>query len=217
MKKMIAALAVGGLLAASIPQIPVAAAEIPALTDIVSLQKWILGESESTPTDGQTWDLNADGTVNITDLCQMKRQYTSVPVQNPLDALTGMDYQTAVANAYISKSEYGYQIEGNLKSTIEEKMGRPLDYSIDRFYLVNNETLGLDNSTKYLCQDKSCQNPLPAFLLQFSPSITAYFQKQKDENKRKTIGNPHRFVHSVKQQIQRCDMKACKIQKSHCP
>ena len=31
MKKMIAALAVGGLLAASIPQIPVAAAEIPAL------------------------------------------------------------------------------------------------------------------------------------------------------------------------------------------
>ena len=150
MKKMITALAVGGLLAASIPQIPVAAAEIPALTDIVSLQKWILGESESTPTDGQTWDLNADGTVNITDLCQMKRQYTSVPVQNPLDALTGMDYQTAVANAYIFKSEYGYQIAGNLKSTIEEKMGRPLDYSIDRFYLVNNETLGLDNSTKYL-------------------------------------------------------------------
>lgn len=39
MKKMIAALAVSGLLAASIPQIPVAAAEIPALTDIVSLQK----------------------------------------------------------------------------------------------------------------------------------------------------------------------------------
>ena len=35
MKKMIAALAVSGLLAASIPQIPVAAAEIPALTDIV--------------------------------------------------------------------------------------------------------------------------------------------------------------------------------------
>ena len=30
MKKMIAVLAVGGLLAASIPQIPVAAAEIPA-------------------------------------------------------------------------------------------------------------------------------------------------------------------------------------------
>lgn len=150
MKKIIAVLAAGGLLAASIPQVPVAATEIPALTDIVSLQKWILGESESTPTDGQTWDLNADGTVNITDLCQMKRQYTTVPVQNPLNALTGMDYQTAVANAYISKSEYGYQIAGNLKSTIEEKMGRPLDYSIDRFYLVNNETLGLDNSTKYL-------------------------------------------------------------------
>ena len=122
MKKIIAVLAAGGLLAASIPQVPVAAAEIPALTDIVSLQKWILGESESTPTDGQTWDLNADGTVNITDLCQMKRQYTTIPVQNPLNALTGMDYQTAVANAYISKSEYGYQIAGNLKSTIEEHL-----------------------------------------------------------------------------------------------
>lgn len=82
MKKMITALAVGGLLAASIPQVPIAAAEIPTLTDIVSLQKWILGESEPTSTDAQTWDWNADGTVNITDLCQMKRQYTSVPVQN---------------------------------------------------------------------------------------------------------------------------------------
>ena len=79
MKKIIAVLAAGGLLAASIPQQSVTAAEIPALTDIVSLQKWILGESESTPTDGQTWDLNADGTVNITDLCQMKRQYTLYP------------------------------------------------------------------------------------------------------------------------------------------
>ena len=148
MKKRIAILATSALLITSIPKISVTAAETPALTDIVSLQKWILGESESTPTDGQTWDWNADGTVNITDLCQMKRQYTTIPVQNPLDVLTGMDYQTAVANAYISKSEYGYQIAGNLKSTIEEKMKRPLDYSIDRFYLVNNETLGLDNSTK---------------------------------------------------------------------
>ena len=150
MKKIIAVLAAGGLLAASIPQQSVTAVETPALTDIVSLQKWILGESDTTPENGQTWDWNADGTVNIADLCQMKRQYTTIPVQNPLDTLTGMDYQTAVANAYISKSEYGYQIAGNLKSTIEEKMGRPLDYSIDRFYLVNNETLGLDNSTKYL-------------------------------------------------------------------
>ena len=150
MKKIIAVLAAGGLLAASIPQQSVTAAETPALTDIVSLQKWILGESDTTPENGQTWDWNADGTVNIADLCQMKRQYTTIPVQNPLDALTGMDYQTAVANAYISKSEYGYQIAGNLKSTIEEKMGRPLDYSIDRFYLVNNKILGLDNSIKYL-------------------------------------------------------------------
>ena len=63
MKKIIAVLAAGGLLAASIPQQSVTAAETPALIDIVSLQKWILGESESTPTDGQTWDLNADGTV----------------------------------------------------------------------------------------------------------------------------------------------------------
>ena len=84
MKKIIAVLAASGLLATSIPQQSVTAAETPALTDIVSLQKWILGESESTPTDGQTWDWNADGTVNIADLCQMKRQYTTIPVQNPM-------------------------------------------------------------------------------------------------------------------------------------
>ena len=29
-------------------------------------------------------------------------------------------------------------------------MERPLDYSIDRFYLVSNETLGLTGDTKYL-------------------------------------------------------------------
>ena len=49
MKKIIAVFAAGGLLAASIPQVPVTAAETPALTDIVSLQKWILGESDITP------------------------------------------------------------------------------------------------------------------------------------------------------------------------
>ena len=79
MKKIIAVLAAGGLLAASIPQQSVTAAETPALTDIVSLQKWILGESDTTPENGQTWDWNADGTVNIADLCQMKRQYTTIP------------------------------------------------------------------------------------------------------------------------------------------
>ena len=39
MKKMIAVLAVGGLLAASIPQIPVAAAEIPAKTFEMALSE----------------------------------------------------------------------------------------------------------------------------------------------------------------------------------
>lgn len=73
MKKIIAVLAASGLLATSIPQVPVTAVETPALTDIVSLQKWILGESDITPENGQTWDWNADGTVNIADLCQMKR------------------------------------------------------------------------------------------------------------------------------------------------
>lgn len=39
MKKIIAVLAASGLLATSIPQQSVTAAETPALTDIVSLQK----------------------------------------------------------------------------------------------------------------------------------------------------------------------------------
>lgn len=146
MKKRITALTTGILLTAAMVQMPVSAA--PALTDLVSLQKWLLGASDTTAE--QTWDLTADGKIDVTDLCQMKRQYRSVPDQEPLNALIGMDYATAVTNAYISRSEYGYQIAGNLKSTIEEKMGRPLDYSIDRFYLVNNETLGLDENTKYL-------------------------------------------------------------------
>lgn len=146
MKKRITALTTGILLTATMTQMPVSAA--PALTDLVSLQKWLLGASDTTAE--QIWDLTADGKIDVTDLCQMKRQYRSVPDQEPLNALIGMDYATAVTNAYISRSEYGYQIAGNLKSTIEEKMGRPLDYSIDRFYLVNNETLGLDENTKYL-------------------------------------------------------------------
>ena len=47
-----------------------------------------------------------------------------------------MTYADAVQNGYISKSEYNYQIAGELKSAIEEKMGRPLDYSVDSIWYI---------------------------------------------------------------------------------
>ena len=61
-----------------------------------------------------------------------------------------MKYKETVQNVCISKSEYNYQITGDLKRSIEKKMERPLDYSVDRFYLVNNEKFGLNSDTKYL-------------------------------------------------------------------
>ena len=75
MKKIIAVLAASGLLAASIPQKSVTAAETPALTDIVSLQKWILGESDITPENGQTWDWNADETAVYNHTCSKSIGY----------------------------------------------------------------------------------------------------------------------------------------------
>lgn len=121
-----------------------------SVADVVLMQKWLLAFPDTHLADWKAGDLCADGRLNVLDLCLMKRALVQSMAHNPLDLLIGMDYENAVRNAYISKSEYNYQISGNLKSSIEEKMDRPLDYSIDRFYLVNNEKLGLNGDTKYL-------------------------------------------------------------------
>jgi hypothetical protein len=120
------------------------------LADVVLMQQWLLNAPDIQLEDAQAGDLCADGILDIFDLCLMKQVLVKPEQQNPLDLLVGMDYETAVQNGYISKSEYNYQISGNLKSTIEEKMGRQLDYSKDRFYLVNCDKLGLEGDTEYL-------------------------------------------------------------------
>ena len=121
-----------------------------SVADVVLMQKWLLAVPGTELADWQAGDLCADGRLDVFDLCLMKRLLLQSMTHNTLDSLIGMDYKDAVRNAYISKSEYNYQISGNLKSTIEDKIGRPLDYSIDRFYLVNNEKFGLNSDTKYL-------------------------------------------------------------------
>lgn len=121
-----------------------------SVADVVLMQKWLLTVPGTELADWQAGDLCADGRLDVFDLCLMKRLLLQSMTHNTLDSLIGMDYKDAVQNAYISKAEYNYQITGNLKSAIEDKMGRPLDYSIDRFYLVNNEKLGLNSDTKYL-------------------------------------------------------------------
>ena len=121
-----------------------------SVADVVLMQRWLLAVPDTELADWQASDLCADGRLDVFDLCLMKRALIQSMTQNSLDSLIGMNYKDAVRNAYISKSEYNYQISGNLKSTIEDKMGRTLDYSIDRFYLVNNENLDLEEDTKYL-------------------------------------------------------------------
>ncbi|MDE7364257.1 MAG: hypothetical protein K2N27_05130, partial [Ruminococcus sp.] len=120
------------------------------IADVVLLQKWLLDFSNTELADWKAGDLCEDDRLDVFDFCLMKRALIQTMAHNPLNLLIGMEYEDAVRNAYISKSEYNYQIAGNLKSTIEDKMGRPLDYSIDRFYFVNNEKLGLNSDTKYL-------------------------------------------------------------------
>ena len=121
-----------------------------SISDVVLMQRWLLAVSDTEFADWKAGDLCEDDRLDVFDLCLMKRALIQTMTHNPLDSLIGMDYEDAIRNAYISRSEYNYQIIGNLKSTIEEKMGHPLDYSIDRFYLVNNEKLGLNNDIKYL-------------------------------------------------------------------
>ncbi|MDE6665951.1 MAG: dockerin type I repeat-containing protein [Ruminococcus sp.] len=121
-----------------------------SILDVVLMQKWLIAVPDTELADWKAGDLCEDDKLDVFDLCLMKRALIQTMTHNPLDLLIGMNYEDAVRNAYISKSEYNYQISGNLKSTIENKMGRLLDYSIDRFYLVNNEKLGLNSDTKYL-------------------------------------------------------------------
>ena len=168
MKKGIALLCALLLSTAALPQTTALAAETDtaasgdlnadgefSIADVVLLQKKLLAVPDTVLADWQAGDLCADGKLDALDLGAMRQALTAAPPEIPdtpdaLEQLRGMNYETAVSKGYIARAEYNYQISGTLKQTAEETLGRALDYSIDRFYLVNNDTLGLDGSTRYL-------------------------------------------------------------------
>ncbi len=125
------------------------------IADVVALQKWLLTQPDAKLANWQAGDFSSDGKINVTDLAVMKQNLALPTENNQLEKLIGISYSDAVKNGYISKSEYNFQISGELKDSIEKKMGRQLDYSIDRFYLVNSDALCLTNETKYLYNSAS--------------------------------------------------------------
>lgn len=119
------------------------------IADAVIFQKWLLDFPDVKLNDWKAADLCEDGKLNVFDLCLMKQELVLSQNNDFSKKLIGMEYREAVANGYISKSEYNYQISGKLKSSIEKKMNRPLDYSVDRFYLVNSDAFNSD-TVQYL-------------------------------------------------------------------
>jgi flagellar basal body-associated protein FliL len=51
------------------------------------------------------------------------------------------DLDNEKSDNHVENSQYQYQITGNLKTKIEERLGRKIDYSIDRFYVVNYKNI----------------------------------------------------------------------------
>ena len=124
MKKTLAMIFAFLLTAYSMPYSPVSATEGKgdvnadgkfSTADIVSLQKWLLAESNTKLADWQAGDFSADEKLDAQDLCLMRQALVSPAENSPLEKLVGMTYADAVQNGYISKSEYNYQIAGELK------------------------------------------------------------------------------------------------------
>ena len=62
-------------------------------------------------------------------------------------------------------------------------------------------TFNPHNHAEYFHRSKSREQPLFTHLLCFPPRIAGHPQKQKDQDKSKTVGDSHRFMHSMKQKI----------------
>ena len=81
MKKIIALISAFLLMSPSMPNLQVSAEEIKGdinsdgkfdIADVVSLQKWLLTESDAKLADWQAGDLYEDNKINVLDLCRMK-------------------------------------------------------------------------------------------------------------------------------------------------
>lgn len=62
-------------------------------------------------------------------------------IEDKIALLIDSDFNDAVEKGEITKYQYPYQITGTLKFDIESKLGRDIDYSKDRFYIVNCESV----------------------------------------------------------------------------
>jgi len=58
-----------------------------------------------------------------------------------LEELINTSFNVAISNGEITKYEYPFVIDNKLKNNIEKVNGRKLDYSKDRFYIVNHKKL----------------------------------------------------------------------------
>ena len=65
----------------------------------------------------------------------------SKSIEEKLEELINKDFNQAVNNQEINKYEYPYQIDNTLKNKIETINKTKLDYSKNRFYIVNTQKL----------------------------------------------------------------------------
>ena len=80
------------------------------IADAVIFQKWLLDFPDVKLNDWKAADLCEDGKLNVFDLCLMKQELVLSQNNDFSKKLIGMEYREAVANGYISKSEYNYQL-----------------------------------------------------------------------------------------------------------
>jgi len=120
-------------------------------------------EDNSNPTDATT--SKVDKPNNTTTTVKTNPVVTPVTkttkkesIEEKLERLINQDFYQAVSKKQISRYEYLYQIDNNLKHKIESTNNTKLDYSKNRFYEVNLNTLGIisgytyiyDSSTKHV-------------------------------------------------------------------
>lgn len=122
---------------------------------------------------------------NIDILLNQDNQY--------IENVIGKNFDNAVKNGYVKKSQYPYQITGSVKRIIEEKMGRKIDYSKDRFYEVNVQNLSIDNnnnntSKKYI-YNSSTGDVINITGIKTNRNISTWFWNGKKEPDKSIMSN----------------------------
>ena len=124
MKKIIALISAFLLMSPSMPNLQVSAEEIKGdinsdgkfdIADVVSLQKWLLTESDAKLADWQAGDLYEDNKINVLDLCIMKQKLISgevtsneVYVENTDELKNALKSAKAGDEIILAEGEYVY-------------------------------------------------------------------------------------------------------------